>query len=223
MNLLVDAWAWLSTPAHWSGPSGIPIRLAEHIGIVLAALVIASAIALPVGIAVGHTRRGAGILGAVAGGARAIPTLGLLTLLGLWLGIGLEAPMIALIVLAIPSLLVGAYSGIQAIDPALPHAARAIGMSPRQVIFSVEVPLAAPVIIGGIRAAVLQLVATTTLAAYTANAGLGRYLFTGLKSRDYPQMLGGALIVIALSIVFELLFAAARRSALTSTRKASIA
>lgn len=205
MNLFLEAGAWLLDPANWTGASGIPWRLLEHAVITFIALVVAALIALPVGMAIGHARRGAAVLGAVAGGARAIPTLGLLTLLGLWLGIGVQAPMIALVVLAIPSLLAGTYSGFQAIDPQIPAAARAIGMHPLQVVLRVELPLALPVIVGGVRAATLQLVATATLAAYTADTGLGRYLFSGLKTRDYAEMLGGAILVILVALLLEII------------------
>ncbi|MEU5153039.1 ABC transporter permease subunit [Glycomyces sp. NPDC021274] len=213
MNLFLDALAWLADPANWTGPGGVPTRVLQHLAITFAAVTAAAILALPAGILIGHTRRGAGLVGAIAGAARAIPTLGLLTLLGLALGIGLKAPLIALIVLAIPSVLAGAYAGVQNVDPAVTGAAKAIGMSPEQVIRQVEIPLAAPVIIGGLRAATLQVVATATLAAYTADFGLGRYLFSGLKSRDYAEMLAGALLVAALALLLELLLAAAQRSA----------
>ena len=215
MNLFAEAWAWLADPAHWQGSSGIPTRLLEHLGITALTLVIACALAWPLGILVGHSRRGSGIVGALTGGARAIPTLGLLTLFGLWLGIGLAAPLAALVVLAIPSLLAGAYAGIENIDASLPQAAKAIGMTPLQVIRGVELPLALPVMIGGLRSATLQVVATATLAAYTSDTGLGRFLFAGLKTRDYPQMLGGALLVIVLTLTLELLLAACQRLATT--------
>lgn len=213
MNLLNDAMAWLADPANWSGASGIPTRIGQHLLITLVVVLVAAVIAIPLGVLIGHTRRGAGFVAAIAGGARAIPTLGLLTLFGLALGIGVQAPVLALIVLAIPSLLAGAYSGVQSVDPTTVGAAKAIGMSPAQVLFGVEIPLAAPVIIGGVRAATLQVVATATLAAYIADAGLGRYLFAGLKSRDYAEMLGGALLVIALAIVLEILLSIVQRLA----------
>jgi len=213
MNLLAQALSWLTDPANWSGASGIPARTGQHLAITAIAVAAASVVALPAGVLVGHTRRGAASIGAITGAARAIPTLGLLTLFGLALGIGVEAPLLALIILAIPSLLAGSYAGVQAIDPALPAAARAIGMSPAQVIGTVEIPLALPVIVGGVRAATLQVVATATLAAYTSDTGLGRYLFAGLKSRDYPQMLAGALLVIVLALLLELVLAAVQRLA----------
>lgn len=213
MNLFAEAIAWLTDPAHWSGPGGIPTRMLQHLAITGVTLLIASLIALPAGVLIGHTRRGAGLVGGLSGAARALPTLGLLTLFGLALGIGLTAPTLALIVLAIPSLLAGAYAGVQAIDPAVPSAAKAVGFSPGQVILRVELPLALPVLIGGIRAATLQVVSTATLAAYTADFGLGRYLFAGLKSRDYPQMLAGALLVVLLTLVLEVMLALCQRAA----------
>ncbi|NLT29146.1 MAG: ABC transporter permease [Propionibacterium sp.] len=216
MNLLADALTWLTEATNWRGVNGIPNRLGQHLLLTLGTVLAASLLALPVGVLIGHTRRGAGWVGAITGAARSIPTLGLLTLFGLALGIGLEAPLLALIVLAIPSLLAGAYAGVQAIDPSISQAARAIGMSPRQVVFGVELPLALPVIVGGIRAATLQVVATATLAAYISDYGLGRYLFAGLKTRDYATMLGGAIVVIALALVLEILLAALQR--LVTTR-----
>ncbi len=213
MNLFADAIAWLLAPAQWSGPGGIPTRLLQHLAITGATMLIAGVIALPAGVLIGHTRRGAGLVGGLSGAARALPTLGLLTLFGLALGIGLTAPMLALIILAIPSLLAGAYAGVQAIDPSVPAAAKAVGFSPRQVVLRVELPLALPVLVGGIRAATLQVVSTATLAAYTADFGLGRYLFAGLKSRDYPQMLGGALLVVLITIVIEVALAQCQRAA----------
>lgn len=213
MNLVTEAWLWLSDPAQWSGVSGISNRLLEHVAVTFAALLIAALIAVPVGLIIGHTRRGEALVGAITGGMRAIPTLGLLTLFGLWLGIGIEAPFFALVILAIPSLLVGAYSGVEAISADTPRAAQAIGMRPAQVLLTVELPLALPVIVGGIRAATLQLVATTTLAAYTADTGLGRYIFSGLKTRDYAEMLGGAVLVILVAVILEVILASCQHFA----------
>lgn len=213
VNLLAEAWMWLIDPAHWQGAGEIMSRIQQQLLMTGAVVLLAAAVALPVWILIGHTRCGAGLIGAVVGAARAIPTRGLLTLFGLAWGIGLKAPILALIVLAIPSLLAGAYSGVQAIDPAIPSTARVIGMSPAQVIWQVEVPLALPVIVGGFRAATLQVVATATLAAYTSDFGLGRYLFAGLQSRDYAQMLAGALLVTVLALVLEIVLSVVQRCA----------
>lgn len=213
MNYLRQAFSWLTDSSNWSGASGIPARIGEHLLITAIVVGLAAAIAVPVGVLVGHIRRGAAAVGAVTGAARSIPTLGLLTVFGLAFGIGLKAPVLALVILAIPSLLAGTYAGIQAIDPAIPSAAKAVGMSPAQVIGKVEIPLALPVIVGGIRAAVLQVIATATLAAYISDTGLGRYLFSGLKSRDYTQMLGGAFVVILLALLMEVILASLQRAA----------
>ncbi|WP_165216653.1 ABC transporter permease subunit [Schaalia sp. ZJ1691] len=211
MNLLVDAWGWLIDPQHWVGDSSIPLRLAEHIAVSFAAIVIASVVAIPLGILIGHTKRGGSVIGAMTGAARALPTLGLLTLVGLWLGIGVGAPLVALVVLAIPSVLAGAYSGVESVDRSTVQAAQAMGFTPLQVVARVEIPLASPLIIGGLRNATVQVIATTTLAAYTANLGLGRYLFAGLKTRDYSQMLAGSLLVTALAIIAEIVFSQLQR------------
>lgn len=207
-----SAYAWLTDPANWAGPESIPVRLAQHLGITLVAVLIAALIALPLGVVVGHVRRGTGLIGALTGAARAVPTLGLLTIVGLWIGIGITAPLVALVVLAIPSLLAGAYAGMQAVDPSIPEGAKAIGMSPLQVVFRVEIPLASPTIVGGIRAATLQVVATATLAAYTSDVGLGRFLFAGLKTRDYPMMLAAALLVVVVTVLLEVVLAAIQRA-----------
>ncbi|MCO1337539.1 ABC transporter permease [Kocuria polaris] len=221
MNLILDAAAWLSDPAHWSGPGSVPTRTLEHLWVTLVVVAAAAAVALPAGVWVGHTGRGRSAVVAFAGAARAIPTLGLLTLLGLWLGIGLGAPLLALIVLAVPSLLAGAYSGVESVDRTTTSAARALGMSEWQIVTRVELPLAAPVILGGVRAATLQVIATATLAAYLANTGLGRYLFNGLKSRDYAQMLAGALLVTLLALLLEIVLASLQRRAQRLARPAT--
>lgn len=206
MELMNVTWAWLSDPTEWSGAGSIPQRLVEHMAVTLIVVGIAAAIAIPIGVLIGHYRVGGNLVSAIVGAGRAIPTLGLLTLLGLWIGIGVTAPMIALIVLAAPPLLAGAYSGVTSVEAITVKAARSIGMSEFQIIRSVELPLAAPLIIGGIRSAVVQVVATATLAAYTADVGFGRYIFSGLKTRDYGEMIGGALLVIALALVLEAVF-----------------
>jgi len=217
MSLAGDAWRWLSSAESWTRSGGVVERLTEHLAVTGTVVGIATAVALPLGIAIGHRRRGGGVVVALAGAARAIPTLGLLTLLGLQLGIGLSAPVLALVILAAPPILAGAYAGVAAVDPALVGAARAIGMSERQVVWSVELPLAAPVLIGGLRSASLQVVATATLAAYTADAGLGRYIFTGLKSRDYAQMVAGAVLVTGLALLLDALLALAQAAAARRT------
>ncbi|MCH6469462.1 ABC transporter permease [Sinomonas terrae] len=204
MNLFEQTWAWFTDPLQWSGYSSIPTRLGEHVFYTLLTVAIASAIALPIGAFVGHTGRGRVVVVALAGALRAVPTLGLLVLFVLLAGIGLMPPIWALVILTIPPILAGTYSGIAAVDPVVVDAARAQGMRELQILFGVELPNAAPVIFGGIRAAVLQVIATATVVAYTNLGGLGRYIFDGLALSDYPQMLGGSVLVAALAVVADL-------------------
>jgi len=203
MNLFLDAIAWILDPANWSGPGSIPQRLWEHVWITAVVLFIASAIALPVGALIGHTGRGREPAVRVSGGLRALPTLGLLTLFGIWIGIGLTAPIIALVILAIPPLLAGTYAGFESVDRGTIDAARGVGMRESQIVRMVELPLAMPILVGGIRSATLQIIATATLAAYIADDGLGRFIFAGLKTRDYAEMLGGSILVILLALIVD--------------------
>ena len=211
MNLFLDALGWLFAPENWDGDSGISSRLQQHLYFTLAVVAVACVLALPAGVAIGHTRRGVAVVPMITASARALPTLGLLTLVGLWSGLGLVAPFCALLVLAIPPMLAGAYAGITSAEPVTVDAARAIGLSSWQVLTQVELPAAVPLLLEGLRSTTLQVVATATLAAYTADVGLGRFLFTGLKTRDYAQMIGGALLVVVLALVLDLLLVQAKR------------
>ncbi|GAA1485660.1 ABC transporter permease [Brachybacterium fresconis] len=217
-NPFLDALAWLTDPVHWSGPSGVPMRTLEHLGYTVLGVLVAALIAIPVGLLVGHTGIGKGIAVTLAGAARALPTLGLVTLFALLLGLGLTAPLLAFVVLAVPSLLAGAYSAVETADPATVDAARAQGMTEWQILAKVEIPLGMPLIIGGFRGATMQVVATAMLAAYVGNGGLGRYIFLGLGSQDYPLMIAGSLLVIALALVLDLVLLVTQR--LTAPRGA---
>lgn len=201
MNLLLEALAWLADPVNWVGPDGIPTRVGQHLALTIGVTIIAAAIALPIGMWMGHRRQGQATIALIANGARALPTLGLVTLFALALGIGLQAPVIALVILAIPSILAAAYSGVSSVPRAAVDAAISLGHTPSQTLRRVEVPIALPVIGGGIQSALLQVVATATIAAYVADVGLGRYIFAGLRSRDYPEMLAGSLLVIGLALL----------------------
>lgn len=205
MNLLLEAADWLKDGQNWLGPSGILVRTGQHLFFVAAVVLISSLIALPIGLYIGHTGRWKNLVLTATGAARAVPTLGLLTLIGLWLGIGWQAPLIALVALAMPPILAGAYSGVISAQGSS-DAARAIGLTERQILTQLEIPAGAPLIITGLRSAVLQVIATATLAAYTANLGLGRFLYAGLKTRDYGQMIGGALVVVIIALIVDLLF-----------------
>jgi len=201
MNLFAETLLWFADPIHWTGSDGIPTRLAQHVGVTVTVIAIAGAIALPIGAWMGHTRRGEATIAALVNGSRALPTLGLVTLFALWLGIGVRAPMVALVILAIPSIVAATYSGISSAWRPAVEAARALGHTSWQTLTRIEAPLAMPTIGGGFQSALLQVVATATIAAYVADVGLGRYIFAGLKSRDYPEMLAGSMLTIMLALL----------------------
>jgi osmoprotectant transport system permease protein len=211
VNQFVAAFVWIFDPAHSVGPNGIPVRLSEHVQYTLLTLVIAVAIALPIGLLVGHTGKGRFAAVQISGALRALPTLGLVTLLALLLGLGIIAPLIAMVLLALPPIIAGAYAGIGAVNPETVDAARGVGMTEWQVLWKVEVPIALPLIIGGVRSACLQVIATWTVAAVLPLGGLGRYLYDALPLQDYPQMLAGSILVIALALVADGLFALLQR------------
>lgn len=202
MNVFLAALTWLATPANWVGSSGILVRSVEHVGLTALIVALAALVAVPAGTWIGHSGRGRWLVSAT-GAARAVPTLGVLTLAGLWLGIGLAAPILALLVLAVPPLLSATFSGIASTPHATVDAARSIGLTEAQVLFFVEAPHAAGLVVAGVRSATVQVIATATLAAYTADFGLGRFLYAGLKTRDYPQMIAGALVVVVLALAVD--------------------
>ncbi len=204
-------FGWLFDPANWTGSGGIPARLVEHLGYVALAMIIALVVALPVGAWVGHTGRGGFLVVGSANALRALPTLGVLILLVTPFGLSIIGPLIALVVLAVPPLLAGTYAGVRNVDPAVVDAARGMGMRGGEVLWRVELPNALPLIIGGVRSAVLQVISTATIAAYVGLGGLGRYIFDGLAQRDFPQMIGGSLLVALLAIVVDLLLVALQK------------
>ena len=211
MRFVLAALAYIADPAHWSGAMGIGPLLVQHVLYSLAGVLIAALVGVPAGWWVGHTGRGRTWVQPLSGAARSLPTLGLITLFGLVLGVGLSAPMIAFVILALPSVLAGAYTGVESADPIAVDAARAAGMSEFQVLARVEIPLGAPLLVGGLRSAGLQVIATATLAAYTGAGGLGRLMFLGLKTQDYVMMLASSLLVIALALVSEAFFTLLQR------------
>jgi osmoprotectant transport system permease protein len=214
VNLVLDALAWIFSPDRM-GPGGILERLGEHVGFTLLAFVIASAIAVPIGYLIGHTSRGREAAVAIAGAARALPSFGLILLLVLLIGvlqIG-AAVTAALVILAIPSILAGAYAGLEAIDRRTIDAARAVGMTEWQVLTRVEIPLGLPLLLSGMRNGVLQIVATATLAGFVGLGGLGLYIIQGIATRNFPQTLGGALLVVVLALAIDAVFAVLERVA----------
>ncbi|MBW0102389.1 ABC transporter permease [Pseudonocardia sp. KRD291] len=205
---------WLFSSENWAGSAenpGIAQRLVEHLGYTALTLLIALVIALPLGAWIGHTGRGGLMVVGIANALRALPTLGLLVLLFLAVGLGLLGPLIALVILAVPPLLAGTYSGVANVDPSIVDAAKGMGMRGPEVLFKVELPNALPLIIGGVRSALLQVISTATIAAYVGLGGLGRFILDGLSQRDFPQMIGGSILVALLAIVADLLLGGLQR------------
>lgn len=227
MDLVLSAVRWILDGSHWQpgsqNPFPIQDRLVEHLLYTLVAVVVAAVIALPLGFYIGHTGRGRQFVIGFTGSMRALPTLGLLFFLLMVFGYVLSydtAPIvgatIAFVILAIPSILAGAYSGLEAVDRQVIDAARANGMTEWQILTRVEIPLGLPLIVGGLRAGTLQVIATVTIASYAGLGGLGQIISNGIGLADYDRILGGALLVTVLALLVDALFALAQR--LTATR-----
>ena len=204
MEVVNEVIAWLTDPAQWSGPDGIPVRTLQHLWYSVLATVIAAAVALPVGVYIGHTGRGALLAVNLTNLGRAIPSLGIIILMVTVFGFGIAPVLITLFALAIPPIVTNSYIGVRSVDPDVRQAAEGMGMRGRQVLWEVELPVATPLIMAGIRTSAVQVVATATLAAFVGLGGLGRYLIDGLSQRDLPQVVGGAILVAVLSLLTEL-------------------
>ena len=211
MSVLTDLWQWLGDPARWQGPNGIPIRVWEHLGYSIGATLVAMAIALPVAFWIGHTGRGGLIAVNVANIGRAVPTFGLILAAFVIFGLNLIPVYIALVLMAIPPILTNGYVGIREVDPEVREAAEGMGMTGWQVLWRVEVPVALPLIMTGIRTSAVQVVATATLAAFVGLGGLGRFIIDGLaQGAQYSpsarsMVIVGAALVAGLAVATELL------------------
>ncbi|WP_017616104.1 ABC transporter permease [Nocardiopsis salina] len=211
MDVLNELVAWFSDPGQWSGPDGIPVRTAEHVQYSLLGLLVAALIAVPVGLLTGHTGVGGFATASLANFARALPTIGVLFLIVLAAGIGLVPVVTALVALAVPPILVNTHEGVRQVDPALKDAALGMGMRGGQVLLRLELPVAVPLVVNGLRTAAVQVVATATIAAYVGVGGLGRYIVDGQARQDLTMMLGGSVLVVLLAVVTTLLFAGLSR------------
>ncbi|MFE2377020.1 ABC transporter permease [Streptomyces sp. NPDC059398] len=215
MNTLSSAWSWLTSSAHWSGGDGITHRITQHLFLTVVCLALSSLIALPVAVVLGHIGRGGALAVNISNVGRAVPTFAVLVLLLLTpLGKHGEWPtVIALVLFAVPPLLTNAYVGMREVDRDVVSAARGMGMSGRQLLFHVELPLASPLILTGMRIAAVQLVATATLAALAGGGGLGRIITGGFNLASTPQVVAGALLVAVFALLVEALFVIGQRLA----------
>lgn len=223
MEFFADAMAWFADPRHWQGANGVPARMLEHLYYSGVATLVALAIALPVGLAAGHTGRGGALAINVANIGRALPTFGLIILAVIVMGLGDLPIFIALVAFAVPPVLTNSYAGIRAVDPDVRDAAEGVGMTGRQVLWRVELPVALPLILAGVRTSAVQVVATATLAAYAGSGGLGRYIVNGFAVRDFPQIFAGALLVALFAIAIEVAFGRLQAAVVSEGVAASMA
>lgn len=223
MNLFADAARWLADPAHYQGRDAIPVRLLEHAELSGLAVVLGIAIALPVGLGLGHTGRLGFLAVNAANVGRALPSLALI-MLAVPLGLGFWPTLVALVPLAIPPILTNAYVGVRNVDREVVDAARGMGLAEADILLGTELPLALPLIIAGIRTAAVNVVATATLGALVAGGGLGRYIVDGLALQEYDRLMAGAVLVALLAIAVEVALGRVQRAAVSpGIRDASVA
>ncbi|MGW0666120.1 ABC transporter permease [Streptomyces sp. NPDC002746] len=215
MNTLSKAWSWLTTSTHWYGDDGIWTRLGQHLYLTVVCLLISCLIALPVALVLGHLGKGGALAVNISNVGRAVPTFAVLVLLLLTpVGRFGEGPtIVALVLFAVPPLLTNAYVGMREVDQDVVRAARGMGMTGRQLLFQVEVPLALPLILTGVRIAAVQLVATATIAALAGGGGLGRIITAGFNLASTAQVVAGAVLVAVFALIVEGLFELAQRLA----------
>jgi osmoprotectant transport system permease protein len=230
VQFFLDAFRWLLDPANYAAgaqsPLPIQARIGEHLFYTVVSVAIAAIIALPLGFYIGHTGRGRQFVIGFTGGMRALPTLGLLMALFVIVGATIPftqaafvASITALVILAIPSILAGAYAGIESVDGQTVDAGRSSGMTELQVLTQIEIPLSLPLIIGGLRASALQVIATAVIASYISLGGLGSIISSGIGLNDNNRILGGAILVTVLALVVDGIFVLAQR--LTARRGSS--
>jgi len=219
-----SVFTWLNDPSHWrDDPStafvGIPTEILTHLRYSAVAVGIATAIALPAGLAIGHTRRATWVVSLV-NALRSIPAVGLLVLLAVIISphfyghtdLGYLIPTeIVLVLIAMPAILANTYAGVDAVDPEVRDAARGMGMTGGQVLARVELPNSLPLIFSGVRSAALQVIATATIASYFPLGGLGRYIYDGFHQQDYAQMVSGGVLVAVLAVLVDLVLAGVQR------------
>ncbi len=212
MSLVADTLAWLGDSSHWTGVDGVPHRLAEHLELSAAAVALACLVALPVAFALGHARRGGGLVVNVSNASRAVPTFAVLVLLAATpVGFGNRATVVALVLFALPPLLTNAYVGVRDVDSEVREAATGMGMTGVQLLRRVELPLALPLVAAGVRTASVQVVATATLAAYVGGGGLGRLIADGFGRADPAMTAAGGVLVAVLALAVEVGLGALQR------------
>lgn len=202
-HFLSQVVSWFSDGSHWRGANGVPDLLVGHVEIVVLALLIASAIGLPIGLWLGHTGRGGFAAINVTNVGRALPAIAVLVLAAQAFGIGRTPALVALTLLSVPPILTNTYTAIRGVADADKDAARGMGMTGMQILGRVEVPASIPLIFAGIRTAAVQAVATATLAGFVAYNCLGTLINLGVATNDHVELFAGAVLVVALALLTE--------------------
>ncbi|HXY72097.1 MAG TPA: ABC transporter permease [Actinomycetota bacterium] len=228
MNEFRQVPGWLTDPSHWSGADGIPERVVQHLELSFIAILLALLLAVPVGLWVGHRHRFEFAAVTAANAGRAVPSFALLVvvfilMLHVWpaIAFGPGPTVVVLTLLAIPSILTNTYVGIQSVDADAVEAARGMGMRERQILTRLEVPLAAPLMMTGIRTATLQVIATATLAALIGGGGLGNFIVDGFAQGDTAMTIAGAMLVASLAVAVDFLLSLAERAVTPKTESGS--
>jgi osmoprotectant transport system permease protein len=211
MNVLQSVWQWFTAPAHWQGSDGIPTRLAQHVQLSAESVAIGALIALPVGIVLGHYGRFGNVAINISNIGRAVPSFGILVIAFQVFGLGDVPIIVALAALAIPPMVTNSYVALREVDADIKEAARGMGYRELAQVLRVELPLAVPLIMAGVRTSAVQVVATATLAAYIAGGGFGRYIVDGFAQQDYTKLFAGAVLVGALAFATEMSLSALER------------
>lgn len=204
MDVLGGLVEWFADPANWDGTDGVPNRVFQHVWYSVVATALALVIALPLGLTVGHTGRGGALAINLSNIGRSVPSFGIIILAFLLAGFGFTPALVALTALAIPPIVTNSYVGVRAVDPEVRDSAEGMGLTGWQVLRDVEVPVAMPLIMAGVRTSAVQVVSTATLAAFVGLGGLGRYIFDGLQTQNLPEVIAGAILVAGLALLTEL-------------------
>ena len=211
MTFILSSLQWLADPIHWQGPDGIPVRLAQHVQLSAESVAIGALIALPIGIGLGHFGRFGNLAINISNVGRAVPSFAILVIAFQLFGLGDTPIILALTALAIPPMVTNSYVALREVDADIKEAARGMGYRELTQLIRVELPLAVPLIMAGIRTSAVQVVATATLAAIIAGGGLGRYIIDGFATQIYTKVFAGAILVALLALATELSLAAVER------------
>jgi osmoprotectant transport system permease protein len=211
VSFLGDVVVWFNDPLNWRGADGIPHRVVEHLLLALGALALAALAALPLAAWLGHRRRGGAVVANIANIGRAVPSIAVLVIGVIWLGGDYAPALVTLTLLALPPIFTLTYTAVRDVDPAVVDSARGMGIGGGRLLHRVELPVAWPLILAGLRLSAAAVLATATIAALPGGGGLGRYIVHGFAVRDYAEVFAGTLLVVGLVVAAEAVFAALGR------------